>query len=134
MLLQYFTTEEMQVLAEHLVPEIPSGLDYYPLPAPGERFPIADPALEPRLEPRPDIDARFFQGMLEGIANIELQAYQRLHSLGAPWPISLRTVGGGARNPAWTMIRERLMKIPFLPARQEQAAYGAALLARHGMA
>lgn len=132
-LLQYFTSEQMRELTEHLVPEIPSGLDYYPLPSTGERFPVADPKLAPRLEPRPDLDARFFQGMLEGIARIEKQAYQRLHELGAPWPGHLFTVGGGSQNPAWTQIRQQQLKIPFSPPRQEEAAYGAALLARRGI-
>jgi sugar (pentulose or hexulose) kinase len=123
----------MQALTEHLVPEIPSGLDYYPLPSKGERFPVSDPELEPRLEPRPDVEARFFQGLLEGIAHIEQQAYQKLHELGAPWPHSLRTVGGGSHNPAWTQIRQQLLQIPFTQPQQEDAAYGAALLARRGI-
>ena len=33
-------------------PAQPSGLEYYPLPGPGERFPIADPAQAPRETPR----------------------------------------------------------------------------------
>jgi D-ribulokinase len=132
-LLQYFTPEQMQELSDHLIPEMPSGLDFYPLPAPGERFPVADPDLPPCLEPRPDSDARFFQGMLEGIARIELEAYHKLHELGAPWPTSLRSVGGGSKNKAWTAIREKLLQIPFSPPKQEQAAYGAALLARRGI-
>jgi len=132
-LLQHFTPEQMQALTEHLVPEIPSGLDYYPLPSKGERFPVSDPELEPRLEPRPDVEARFFQGLLEGIAHIEQQAYQKLHELGAPWPHSLRTVGGGSHNPAWTQIRQQLLQIPFTQPQQEDAAYGAALLARRGI-
>ncbi len=34
---------------------------------PGERFPIADPNLPPRVTPRPDDDVTFFQGLLEGV-------------------------------------------------------------------
>lgn len=37
-------------------------LDYYPLTKPGERFPVNDPAMQPRLTPRPEDDARFLQG------------------------------------------------------------------------
>lgn len=32
-----------------------------PLAAPGERFPVNDPGLQPRLEPRPADDAVFLQ-------------------------------------------------------------------------
>jgi sugar (pentulose or hexulose) kinase len=44
----------------------------------------------------------------------------------------MRTVGGGAANPAWTAIRRRRLKVPFLPARSGEAAAGAAILALHG--
>lgn len=37
-------------------------LDYYPLLRPGERFPVNDPGLPPRLTPRPEDDAVFLQG------------------------------------------------------------------------
>jgi len=42
------------------------------------------------------------------------------------------TAGGGARNPAWTDIRQRLLGVPVVAAPQAEAAYGAALLARQG--
>jgi hypothetical protein len=38
--------------------------------------------------------------MLEGIAGIEALGYRRLKELGAPALRSVRSVGGGARNPA----------------------------------
>ncbi len=77
---------------------MPTGLDYYPLPQAGERFPIADPNFEPRLSPRPDDDRLFFQGLLEGIAQVEAQGYERLAELGATPLKSIRSVGGGAAN------------------------------------
>jgi D-ribulokinase len=131
-LLRFFTPEEMAALTPRLDPETATGLDYYPLPAPGERFPVADPMLAPRLEPRPEDDARFFQGLLEGMAGIEAQGYARLTALGAPEPVSIRSVGGGAVNPAWNRIREGLLPAPLVPAEHCEAAYGAALLARWG--
>lgn len=131
---QFFSDAEMAALTPRLRPERPTGLDYYPLPAPGERFPVNDPALPPRLAPRPDDEAVFFQGLLEGIARIELQGYQRLAELGAPWPRSVRTVGGGARNPAWTTIRHDLLQLPMLEPLHTQAAYGTTLLARRALA
>jgi sugar (pentulose or hexulose) kinase len=67
---------------------------------------------------------------LEGIARIEQRGYQLLHQLGAPYPTSVRSVGGGAVNQAWTQIRAGLLGVPMLTPAQTQAAYGAALLAR----
>ncbi len=129
----YFSTQQMAALTPLLKPEQPTGLDYYPLLVPGERFPVSDPHLAPRLAPRPADDAQFFQGMLEGMARIEQQAYQLLAELGAPYPVSVRSVGGGAKNTAWTHIRARLLQAPLLIPAHDEAAYGAALLARDGM-
>ncbi len=132
MLKQFFSPEAMAALSSRLEPERTTGLDYYPLPALGERFPVCDPGLAPRLTPRPDDDARFFQGLLEGIAAIEALGYRRLVQLGAPAPTRVRTVGGGSINPAWTRIRERLLGVPLVQATHTDAAYGAALIARKG--
>ncbi len=129
---RFFRWDELDALTARLDPEHETGLDYYPLPAPGERFPIADPDLAPRLAPRPADDARFFQGLLEGIARIESRGYRLLAELGAPYPVSVRTVGGGAHNAPWRRIRERLLGVPVLAPEHEDAAYGAALLARRG--
>jgi len=129
---RYFDEGEIQRLSATLDPDLPTGLDYYPLPAPGERFPINDSALQPRLSPRPADDRRFFQGLLEGIARIEAAGYRRLHMLGAPLPRSVLTIGGGATNAGWTEIRKRCLGIPVTPARQQAAAYGSAIIARLG--
>ena len=110
-----------------------SGLDYYPLLKPGERFPINDSNLQPRLEPRPESDALFLQGMLESIAAIEKLAYTRLTELGGSPLRSIRTVGGGASNNAWTEIRKaQLPNIPFNKSLSEHAATGTAVLAKRG--
>jgi D-ribulokinase len=129
---QFFTDEQIHTLTAQLDPDHLTGLDYYPLIHHGERFPIADPTFAPRLTPRPNEDVKFLQGLLEGIARIEHQGYQRLAELGAPMPVSIRTVGGGARNHAWTRIRERLLKVPMITPPHTEAAYGAAMLARQG--
>jgi len=129
---QFFTPAQIDALTQRLNPATPTGLDYYPLCGIGERFPSNDPELRPRLAPRPDDDAVFFQGMLEGIARIEQRGYELLHRLGAPYPTSVRSVGGGAVNQAWTQIRAGLLGVPMLTPAQTQAAYGAALLARQG--
>ncbi len=130
MLLHYFSLAEISRMTALLKPDQPTGLDYYPLLSAGERFPVNDPQLAPRLEPRPKDDAVFFQGMLEGIAAIEKTGYRRLAELGAPWPEKVITTGGGAANHAWQTIRSRCLGIPVVAAEHQQAAYGAALLAR----
>lgn len=113
-----------------LNPDQPTGLDYYPLPAPGERFPIADPALAPRLTPRPSSDRVFFQGILEGLANIEGEGYRLLHACGAPVLKQVLTVGGGAHNTRWETLRAKNLGVPVSQALHSEAAFGAARLAR----
>jgi sugar (pentulose or hexulose) kinase len=130
---QFFSAADIERLSARLRPQSPTGLDYYPLPARGERFPVNDPGLEPRLEPRPADDAVFLQAILEGIAAIEQRGYRLLESLGAPWPGRVYTVGGGAHNSAWRRLREDRLGIPVISAADRQAACGAALLARQGM-
>ncbi|MEO1751073.1 FGGY-family carbohydrate kinase [Thiofaba sp. EF100] len=130
---QYFDEARLEVLSARIDPRQDSGLDYYPLPAPGERFPVADPALAPRLAPRPEDDARFLHGLLEGMARIELEGYRRLHELGAPWPARVLSMGGGARNPVWTALRARLLGVPVESCPDAIPACGAARLALKGL-
>lgn len=127
-LLQHFTVARMEALSGRMNLE-PTGLDYYPLTAPGERFPHNDPELAPRLSPRPADDALFLQAMFEGMARIEALGYRRLAEHGAPAPRRLMSVGGGTRNNAWTRIRERELGLSSMPPRSEHAAYGTALIA-----
>lgn len=129
---QFFADAQIERLSALVRPEEPTELDYYPLPAIGERFPVADPRLETRVEPRPAEDWRFLQGLLEGVAAIEAAGYERLRALGAPTPQRVLTIGGGARNAAWTRIRERVLGVPVTPAPVQEAAYGAALLGLWG--
>ncbi len=128
-LARHFSPDALAALSARIDPLTESGLDYYPLPGPGERFPFADPYLAPRETPRPADDARFLQGLLEGIARIEALGYRRLAELGGPALVSIRTVGGGARNAAWTAIRRRSAGVELLPAKSEESAVGAATLA-----
>ncbi|MBB2972993.1 FGGY-family carbohydrate kinase [Mesorhizobium sp. RMAD-H1] len=125
---QLIGDERLAELTARLDPARPTKLDYYPLLKPGERFPVNDPHHPPRLTPRPADDAVFFQGILEGIAEIERLGFERLMALGAPALTSLRTVGGGARNPAWQEIRRNKLGVPFLEARSTEAAAGTAAL------
>jgi xylulokinase len=132
-LLAHFTPDEMEALTPSLDANTPTGLDYYPLPRPGERFPICDPDYPARISPVPPLRATFLQGLFEGVASVEALGYARLTELGAPKLKSVRTVGGGAKNRAWTRIRARTLGAPMLTPRSDEAAYGAALLARAGV-
>ncbi len=129
-LLKYFTAERINSLSEQLDPTQLTKLDYYPLTKPGERFPLNDPQLAPKLTPRPKADIIFFQGMLEAMANIEHQGYQKLAELGAEYPVSVTTSGGGSRNLGWREIRHNILGVPVYTAKHNEACYGSALLAR----
>lgn len=130
---KYFNAEQISALTTKLYVNKPTGLDYYPLLEQGERFPINDANLQPKLEPRPDSDAEFFQGMLEGIANIEKSAYKKLAELGAPYPTHIKTMGGGSANTGWQQIRQQMLEVPISKATITEAAYGSALLAKQGI-
>jgi sugar (pentulose or hexulose) kinase len=129
---QFFDDRQLATLSAAIDPAIASPLNYTPLPRPGERFPINDPHLAPRLSPRPASDVEFLHGLLESLARIEVQGYTLLAEHGANAPIQILSAGGGAQNAAWTQIRQRLLSVPVAPALHTEAAYGAALLAREG--
>jgi sugar (pentulose or hexulose) kinase len=128
-LLQFFTPDQLAALEASLDPLQPTGTDYYPLPAVGERFPVADAQLAPRLTPRPTSDARFLQGIYEAFARVEQTGYAKLASLGGPALRDVRHAGGGARSAAWMSLRAAALGVPQLPAWSEEAAAGAARLA-----
>ncbi|GMH43604.1 hypothetical protein BSKO_11526 [Bryopsis sp. KO-2023] len=129
---KFFSDEKLEELTPLIKPEVPTGLNYYPLSAPGERFPVNDPNLQPRLEPRPESDVQFLQGMFEGIADIERKGFQLLADLGAGSLKRVVTAGGGAVNSKWTEIRSKKLGVPVEAAENGEAAYGAALLAKQG--
>jgi sugar (pentulose or hexulose) kinase len=130
---KYFLSEDIARLTERVDPNVPTGLDYYPLTQAGERFPIADPNFAPRLSPRPNDDRVFFQAMLEGIAHVEQQGYRRLAELGATPLKSIRSVGGGAANEPWTRIRLKALGVAAKPSASEHTAMGTARLAWRGI-
>lgn len=128
----HFSDAQLQELTSRMDPAKPTGLQYTVLPSKGERFPVNDPELAPCLEPRPGDDAVFLQGMLEGMARTEAQAYRVLQELGATAVEEVWTAGGGAANPVWTELRARALGVPVKAAEHGEAAYGAALLALQG--
>ncbi|NEQ28609.1 MAG: FGGY-family carbohydrate kinase, partial [Microcoleus sp. SIO2G3] len=125
----FFSDRELQTLSAQIPIDRPSGLDYYPLVHRGDRFPINDPNLLPRLEPRPDDRVKFLHGLLEGVARIEARGYQLLIELGATSLRSIYTAGGGAKNAVWMQMRSRLLGVPVERSIQTEAAYGTAILA-----
>ncbi|PZV16814.1 MAG: carbohydrate kinase [Pseudanabaena sp.] len=127
---QFFTDRQLQEFSNRINPNISSLLDYYPLPKTGDRFPINDPNLTPKLHPRPDDPVEFLHGLLESMARIEAQGYKLLQELGASPIQQIYTAGGGAKNQTWGKIRDRHLQIPMKQAIQTESAYGAALLAR----
>jgi sugar (pentulose or hexulose) kinase len=131
-LLKFFSQEQLDEMTPQLKPAVSTDLDYYPLFSQGERFPVNDPERKSKTFPRPQSDVEFFQGLLEGIASIEQQGYERLAELGAPFPSKIYTTGGGARNEAWTTIREFILGVTIATSEHTDAAFGSALLARKG--
>ena len=125
----FFTDEELKQLSTKINPTQPTNLDYYPLLKSGERFPVNDPNLPPKLTPRPDDDVIFLQGLLESIARIEAQGYAKLRELGATPLHKVYTAGGGAKNEVWRQIREEYLQVSVIPSPQTDAAYGTAKLA-----
>lgn len=133
---QFFDDARLAELSARIDPSQDSELDYYPLPAPGERFPVNDPQLAPRplrlssgqASPRPADDVQFLHGLLQGLSRIEAAGYARLAELGAPPLRRVMTNGGGAKNETWRRMRERLLGVPAGTAAHSEAAYGSALL------
>jgi D-ribulokinase len=124
----FFTDAELANFSSQIKANT-SNLDYYPLLKMGDRFPINDPLLPPRLEPRPESDVEFLHGLLESMARIEAKGYELLQQLGADKLTCVYTAGGGAKNAVWTKIRGFYLQVPMLTPIHTAAAYGTALLA-----
>ena len=132
-LLNFFTAAQMAELEPRMRIETPTGLGYYPLQGVGERFPIYDPAMPSRVAPRPADDAQFLQALLEGVAEVEALAYHRMAELGGPPLTQVFTVGGGAKNRSWALMRARILGVPLREPASDEAAVGAARLAWRGV-
>ncbi len=136
---QFFTDFELESLSLDILKHVDlskyveNDLNYYPLPQIGERFPVNDPQLLPKMTPRPASNQEFLYGLLDGIAKIEGEGYRLLQKLGAPAPTRIYSTGGGAKNPLWTKIREPYLRTEIIQAPQSEAAYGTAILALRGL-
>ena len=109
-----FDDAQLEDLTRKINADRPTGLDYYPLLKPGERFPISDPNYAPRLEPRPADDAIFFQGFSRGSRQSKNLAIVN-------WQISVRRncaacgrLAAARAICAWREIRQRKLGVPFL--------------------
>ncbi len=111
-LLDLFDLKYIQELSTQINPLNSTGIDLLPLSRKGERFPIDNPDLLPKLEPRPVSDALYLHALLEGLAKIEAKGWEKLYELGAELPKEIITVGGGAKNITWKKIREKEIGIP----------------------
>lgn len=126
---RYFDDAQLAAFSANIDATHDSTLDYYPLPKMGERFPTNDPALLPRLAPRPADDTLFLHGILQGLARIEATGYARLTELGAGAVSKVVSNGGGAYNTVWRAIRSRYLNCPITISQHNEASYGAAILA-----
>lgn len=125
----FFTPQDLTNLSQQIDPYKSSNLQYYPLLTPGERFPINDPQLPPKLTPLPENPSEFLHGLLTGIASIEARGYRLLQEYGATPLTKVFTAGGGAQNYTWQVIRELQLQVPVLISPHTEAAYGSAILA-----
>ena len=121
-LLDFFNLEYIEELSQQINPNNSTGIDLLPLSRKGERFPINDPDLQPKLEPRPVSDSLYLHAILEGLARIEARGWQKLHELGAEIPRQIITIGGGAKNTTWKKIREKEIGIPIRICKRPPAA------------
>mmetsp|Transcript_1334 Transcript_1334/g.4024 ORF Transcript_1334/g.4024 Transcript_1334/m.4024 type:complete len:468 (+) Transcript_1334:164-1567(+) len=130
-----FSKDELARLSNEMDLTVPvSKLDLYPLPpnSVGERFPVNDPNLLPRLGRKDSTDVDYLRALLESIAEIETRGYMKLHELGGPYPSVVYSAGGGAFNDTYTAIRQRRLQVPVKKGRSTDACVGAAMLAMAG--
>ena len=127
-----FTNDELEQLSTGLEQTATNTKGIYPLVAPGERFPYNDASKEPVLPPRDGDRAAVHADLLVGIADVERLGYRALKERGASPVVSVRTAGGGARNPQWAALRSKLLGVDVVRAANSDAAFGAAVLALRG--
>lgn len=123
-LLKYFALDTLIELLPQIHFDKPTHLHYYPLLEPGERFPISNAKLPPKLTPRPDSDIEFLQAIIEGLVEIEVLAYERLSELGTPKVKRIFTAGGGLKNAVWMTLRAQQLTAEIEPANNTDAAFG----------
>ncbi len=125
---KFFSDLEIKELSRQINPSKNTSLNLLPLNSKGERFPINNPNLEPILDPRPVSDSLYIHALFEGLAKIELKGWEKLGKLTGSLPKKIITIGGGAKNPQWRKIREKIINIPIVSCNRT-TSFGTALLA-----
>jgi len=125
---KFFSDLEIKELSRQINPSKETSLNLLPLNSKGERFPLNNSDLEPILGPRPVSDSLYLHALFEGLANIELKGWERLGELTGSLPKKIITIGGGAKNPQWRKIREKIINIPIVSC-NKTTSFGTALLA-----
>jgi len=125
---KFFSDLEIKELSRQINTSKKTSLNLLPLNSKGERFPINDCNLKPILGPRPVSDSLYLHALFEGLANIELKGWEKLHELTGSLPKKIITIGGGSRNPQWRKIRENIINIPIVSCKKT-TSFGTALLA-----
>ncbi|MBE9221857.1 FGGY-family carbohydrate kinase [Cyanobacterium stanieri LEGE 03274] len=126
----FFSSQQLEELSADINPNSLVNYHYYPLINKGDRFPINNPELPPKLTPKPNNPTLFLQGILEGIAEIEQKGYQLLQELGANHLTKVYTAGGGSVNEKWQEIRALKLNVPVTKSPYSEACYGVAILAK----
>ena len=121
-LIDLFNLEYIEELSRQINTKKTTGINLIPLSKPGERFPIDDPNLQPKLLPRPVSDSLYLHAIFEGLTKIEARGWQKLNELGADLPRQIITIGGGAKNIAWKKIRKKEIGIPIKTCDRPPAA------------
>ncbi len=125
---KFFSDSEIEELSRQINPKKNALLNLLPLNSKGERFPDHNPYLEPILRPRPVSDSLYLHALFEGLAQIELKGWKKLHKITGSIPKKIVTIGGGSKNPQWRLIREKIIKIPIVSCKKT-TSFGTALLA-----
>ena len=92
---KFFTDIEIKELSRQINTSQSTYLNLLPLNSKGERFPINNANLEPILGPRPVSDSLYLHALFEGLANIELKGWEKIHDITGSLPKKIITVGGG---------------------------------------
>lgn len=118
----------------------PSTVVRYPLRRPGERFPVADPAMTDLMSGAPHDDGDAYRAVLDGVALVERLGLELLAARGVRSQRHILT-GGGSSSPIWNAIRAALVGPAVdnhgdgavVVARGAGSAVGAAMLAAAGL-
>ena len=131
---RFFKDDEVATLSEKIARErYVATKDYFEGVMLGFGISVDD-AVAIVEDSRPADDAQFVVNILSSIANVEARCYERMMTLGASNRAhKVFTAGGGAKNDVWSNIRSTALGgVPVVRSARDEAAYGAALLARQG--